>query len=795
MKHTCTLYRALWMFFSISMLVSCNDNLKDYYKEPEWLKGSIYQVLQDRGDYTQFLKGIDLAGFKPMVNGKSILTVMAPTDASMTAYLNETYGAGTTIESLSKEELQKLIGFHIMYYAFDRNKLINFRPNEGDAATNAQKDLNAGLYYKHRTKSQDSTTVEIDTTGSLGVPSAYKQVHVYHLERFLPVFSYRMFNTKQIDAKYNYEYFYPNTLWADNAGFNVSNAAVDEYSVIADNGYLYLVDNVLKPLETIYKVISSNPQYSDFQKLYDKYGYYLKDDNLTLNYGNGTDLYQHYYTSPLPNIASEWPVTDYTKVADLTHTSYSVFAPSNSALNSFFNDYWKVGGYDSLQQVSQNSIQYLLFNSVYSSSVVFPEEITKGTLINSYGTVIKFDVDQVPVQNRKMCVNGSFYGCDVLTPPAMFGSVTGPAFQYKKFSYFLKMLTTSDLVLTLCSDATKYFVLYPTNDVMNADGITMVSDVLKRGTTTINGSAQQAYVYSHVVSLDGTTGSYTSLPTSGDHVLRTLSPGMVLYWYMHNGRVTNSVKFNDMLTTPGATEDDVFCNLEELGFRNGWTNGKSYAYTNSKKNFIFEGSLDNAIYGSFVPMMINNRNDATKLYYGFVQLLDKSGMLDIETQSINAMLESCLMFLPTTDALKQAIIEDKTVNKIPGLTTTNTSVTDANFFANCKVTNADSLQYYLKKYFIPQSTAVISNYPYVGWNETTTGGLMTLQAYDVISPDGKVTTITTKMNVTDDGSKLSVQSMTNEGVLTGSKVDVISTFHYFPFIFKDGCVHFINGIL
>lgn len=792
MKHTRTLTRALWLFFGISMLVSCTDNMADYYKEPEWLKGSIYQVLEDRGDYSQFLKGIDLAGFKPMVNGKSILTVMAPTDASLTTYLNENYGAGTTIESLSKEELKKLIGFHLMYYAFDRKKLINFRPNEGDAATDAQNDLNAGLFYKHRTKSQDSLSLEVDTAGH--------PVHVYHLERFLPVFSYRMFQTKQIDPKYNYEYFFPNTSWSDDAGFNVSNASVDEYSVIADNGYLYLVDKVLKPLETIYKEIASNPQYSDFQKLYDKYEYYQKDDNLTLNYGNGMDLYQHYYTSPLPNIASEWPVTDYTRISDLTHTSYSVFAPSNSALSTFFNDYWKVGGYDSLQDVSPNSIQYLLYNSVYSdptfSSVVFPEEITKGKLTNSYGTVIKFNVDEVPVENRKMCVNGSFYGCNVLTPPAMFGSVTGPAFQYKKFSYFLQMMTTADLVLTLCSDATNFFMLYPTNDVMNADGITLSGDLLKRGATTINGPAQQAYVYGHVVSLDGITGTYSSLPASGDHVLRTLSPSVFpIYWYMHNGRVTNSIKFNDMLTTPGSTEEDVFCDLEELEFRNGWTNGKSYAYTNTKKNFIFEGSLDNAVYGSFIPMMINNRNDATKLYYGFVQLLDKSGMLDIETQSINAVLEGCLMFLPTSEALKQAIIDDKTVDKIPGLTTTNTSVTDANFFANCTVTNADSLQYYLKHYFIPQSTAVISNYPYVGWDEVTTGGLMTLQSYDVISSDGRASTFTTKMNVTDDGSKLSVQSMTNEGVLTGSKVDVISDFHYFPFIFKDGCVHFINGIL
>lgn len=63
MKHTCTFTRALWLFFGISMLVSCSDNMADYYKEPVWLKGSIYQVLEDRGDYSQFLKGIDLAGF------------------------------------------------------------------------------------------------------------------------------------------------------------------------------------------------------------------------------------------------------------------------------------------------------------------------------------------------------------------------------------------------------------------------------------------------------------------------------------------------------------------------------------------------------------------------------------------------------------------------------------------------------------------------------------------------------------------------------------------------------------
>lgn len=789
MKPVLIKTKSIWILLNLTILIlfnSCQNNLDKYFEEPEWLKGSIYEVLHEKGEYSIFLKGVDLAGYKPTVNGKSILTVMAPNDVSFEKYLDENYGSGTKIEDLPINEVKKLIGFHILYYAFNKDKLINFRPNEGDAATDEEKNIGAGLFYKHRTKSQDEISLELDTTGNY--------VNVYHLERFLPVFSFRMFQTKQIDAKYNYEYFFPNTEWSDNIGFNISNAAVSEYSVLADNGYVYLIDKVLKPLETIYTELSSNEDYSDFLKLYEQYGYYRKDDILTIEYGNGTDLYQHYHTSPLANIASEWPVTDYKEVSDLSYTSYSVFAPNNNAFRNYFNEYWKVGGYDSLYEVSKQSIEYLLYNCVYPSSLVFPEEIRKGLIKNSYGTVIKFDVDAIPVQNRKMCVNGSFYGCDVLTPPAMFGSVTGPAFQYKKFSYFLNMLSNSELIQTLCSDATSYFMLYPSNEVMNSDGLVMIDNVLLRGTLKVSNNSQQNYVFAHVVSTDGITGNYNSLPTgsgSGNHVFRTLSPNSVLYWYMNNGRITNSVKFNEMLYRKDVSKDDIFCNLKELSFRDGWTNGKCYSYDNDKLSFLFEGSLENSIYAKFVPMMYNNRNDESKLYYGFIQVLEKANMLDPETQSINAMIESCLMFIPTTEAIKKAIID----NEIPGIATTNTSVNDADFFSKCSITNTDTIQYYLKKYFVPLSTAVISNYPYVGWSETIKDGLMTLQSYDIVSNDGKVQTITTNINISDAGEKLSVQVLNNQGIPIGKKVDVLEDYFYFPFIFDDGCVHFIKGIL
>ena len=115
MKNT---YYLRWFFaiiiFAGFALQSCQDNkMQKYYEEPDWLKGSICEVLADRGEYSIFLKGIELAEFTPMVNGKSILTVMAPNDDAFTKYLNETYGQGTKIEDLEKGEVSKLIGFHL----------------------------------------------------------------------------------------------------------------------------------------------------------------------------------------------------------------------------------------------------------------------------------------------------------------------------------------------------------------------------------------------------------------------------------------------------------------------------------------------------------------------------------------------------------------------------------------------------------------------------------------------------------------------------------------------------------
>ena len=190
------------------------------------------------------------------------------------------------------------------------------------------------------------------------------------------------------------------------------------------------------------------------------------------------------------------------------------------------------------------------------------------------------------------------------------------------------------------------------------------------------------------------------------------------------------------------------------------------------------------MYKEFQPLMYNNRNSENFEFYGFVQLLTKADMFD--DQYISLMSESCMMFVPTTKAIRQGILS----GKIPGITTSATNEDEPDFFSTCTVTDKEALNYYMLKYFIPSSSAVVSNYPYVGWEETTPGGLITLQGYDVIGDNGIVTPYNTKMNIVDNGSSLSVNIVGESG-----SANVIEDYDYFPFIFDDGCVHFIDSVL
>lgn len=189
--------------------------------------------------------------------------------------------------------------------------------------------------------------------------------------------------------------------------------------------------------------------------------------------------------------------------------------------------------------------------------------------------------------------------------------------------------------------------------------------------------------------------------------------------------------------------------------------------------------------------MLANRGDVNSDFYGWINLIFKAGLANSSAGTFSFMNESCMMFIPTTQAIENAIVN----NKIPGVRAGSGAVVgDAAFFDNIEIDeDTETLEYYLKLYFIPLTTSTTTNYPYLGWGETTPKGLITLQQ-DQKRVNGNIIIETTNMNIDDDGTSLYVSIIDRETGVQGTKVKVSGKYDFFPFVFEDGVVHFIEDV-
>jgi uncharacterized surface protein with fasciclin (FAS1) repeats len=745
-----------------AFVVSCQESVEDsdHYKVPSWLKGNAYQVLEKEGNHSMFLKAIELTGYRDIVDGKSIMTVMAPDDDAFRSFLQQSgYSTVEEMNAAEPAQLKNTIGYHLMYYAYNWDKLVNFRPLEGDGATEEQKLANAGLWYKHRTHSQDGIE---QMRGRLN--SVDTTVTVYHYERLLPVLSDKLFLTKGIDAKSNYEYFFPQNAWnVTSNGFVVANASVkDQEAVITDNGYLYHVSQVIKPLETIHKTLQQNPDYTDYIKLYDQYAEFTEAATET-NEKVGKVVYTLTH-GDLPNIAMEWPSTSYLAMSTIERRGYNIFAPSNQAIDRFFQNYWTAdGGYTSLENLDPLILQYFIMQSfAESTDPVFPEEIRNGQVTTALGTPININPDNVT--DRLFCENGIVYGMDQMDAPAIFAAVIGPAFKDTTYQCYLYTLDKSSLILSLASDKSQFVTLIPSNKQYQQSDPAMRVNTTSAGRqleifddeagnyATMGQGKAQDIVNMH------TAPNVSELSQSGTQVVETNIA--FNYWYIHNGQITTNARFNEQLNP--AYEGSPFVSFHEItNAGEPWANGRAYAYD---ADDIFESAA-----GDGLEHLLAVGNDKNYAYYLFAQLMQKAGLVDTKTGILPSLAspgDRLVAFVPTNEAITEHLSE------IPG-TAKLTIGADGTLSGTPTSTQKAELAAYLRQYFVSSMMNTFTSYPYPGSSFNGTFLTMSGDNLQVSSSAGGITV----------------------SLPGGTSVSVSQKFFGLPFAFSDGCLQFIDGIL
>jgi len=723
----------LWSVLLIGIVVSfssCLSELEKYYQTPDWLKGNAWEVLEAKGNFKLFLAAVERTDFKDLVQGKGVITVVAPTDEAFQAYLNAHNYA--TVADIPDSVITKLVGYHLVFYSFNKEQFVDYKPN-GIESTNSK----PGMYYKYRTKSRDAISTEFD--------QAYnKNRKVMHQDRFLPVFSFNLFNSYQLDAASNYEFFYPNSNWSDNEGFNVSNASVLDYAIVTDNGYVYVIDQVLEPLETIYKTIQNNPDYSMFQSAYSRFVQFTYDATISAEYGKGDSLYIMTHGAELPPIAREWPVSDYTQLATLSYGAYNIFAPDNVSMQAFYDKYWRPyyqnKGIDS---VKFEPLMALLQNHYYAGTILFPDQISAGTLKTSFGNNIQFD--RSSVKNQTICVNGSLYGLNQVLVPAMFEKVTSPMYCNPKYTILLDMMKNSGLVPTLVTDAATFRIFYPEDDM-----ITLNTNLEGRAIQYMNTNSK---LYgAQEVQIDGDLGfaamsrsqkktfagahvATELMSSKGDEAIyRTMNP--YNYIYVKGNKVYSSALFNLSVEEKVPTFTKI----------NGdWNNGEAYALNGETASALVPES------NQFKAMITSVASPVEFTYFKYT--IQAAGMDKTSPPFSFLQGERFIAFIPKDDAILAGMMNGK-VPTSPAATVTS----------------------YLTRYFVNVGSSNLLDYPFSG------AGIQGEITTFAKTPLGAVV----KFTLVDRDGQLYVR----DG--KGNEVKVLS---YFPHIYADGAAYLIDGLL
>jgi uncharacterized surface protein with fasciclin (FAS1) repeats len=439
-------------------LVGCRDReFEDHYGRPDWLPSPIYQQLEAKGNFKNFLVCIDKAGYKNSLSGAGYFTVFAPNDAAFESFLAKQ--GLTDINAVDEVLARKIVTYALVYNSFESSRLPDYQSNIGWQPLNA---------FKRRTAYYDGVYSEQTLDGrTLKVTSANRNggyVFGDNNNKYVPYFIESYLTAKKLSA-FDYNYFYPDVVYS---GFNVADASVVTADIQAENGIIHELDKVILPLPSIEARINQKPEYSVFKELLKKYeiGYQAQPE-ATNRYrvltGSDEQVYVKFYS---PALAFSPNNENFLKVADNDGQSdgWTMFVPTNEATNEYINKVL-LEHYKSLDEMPPSIINDFV-NAHMWQTTVWPSKFS--TALNFLGEEARFD----PASNivdATVLSNGLFYGTNKAQDADVFRSVYGRAYLDPNYSLMTRFLNR-ELKTTIKSPYVKFTLFLIPDAVLRSAG-------------------------------------------------------------------------------------------------------------------------------------------------------------------------------------------------------------------------------------------------------------------------------------------------------------------------------------
>jgi len=631
-----------------------------YYDRPATLAPPIYQVLQARGNFSMYLQLVDRAGYKATLSASGYWTVFAPNDAAIQKYLT---AKNIPIDTLlrGKDSLaNKIVKYSLVFNAFQTNHIADFQADKTGWIPNQA--------FKRRTAYYDGFFTGQTPAGANGVYVSENRnggyVYGDNNNKYIPYF-YSTFMAQAGLTAVDYNYFFPTSTYS---GFNVANASVVNKDILAENGVIHEIDQVVTPLPTVEQQLAGNANYSAFRSLYENYMVgYLADVNYTRQYNTVTNktntVYVKGYSAALAFALGN---ESYLKIqADDSQTDgYTLFAPNNTVLNSYLGGLNVVGSllefYGSISSMPSSILTDFLNAHMFQTNV-WPSKFNSKS--NLTGEPPRFDPGLPSgtsatsnIVDKQICSNGLFYGVNKVQQANVFTTVYARAYLDPAYTIMIHLINDS-FKSTITSPGNRYTIFMIPDATFRAMGYdwsaaygNYVSVIA--GVTTVGQSpftTMQKWLYMATVA----TPNNELNNLSGDGIAETYG-GQYIRWH------------NNTVASCGSIELKKTVNV--LSFRD-YVNGRVYFLDNLIDESTIAGTGQ-----TIAGELSANAGTATVQgpYYDFYNYLINSsaynpGALEILGVQIP---NNYTVLVPTLAAMKQAVLD----GYLPGTYTTVGSV-------------------------------------------------------------------------------------------------------------------------
>lgn len=477
MRKKSSSFSVVLLFLSLMAFFACNDVQEEYYSRPEWLEPPIYQQLEDSGVFTNYLTLIDKANFSKQLSGSGYYTVFAPTDEAFENYFSEKgYSSVDDIDSLTANAI---VSYSLAVTPASYEQIDDFQDGSASAtdATRKDKAFKRTTYnYKwvYEEEGADGVTRDIiDINSSPGVAASTFQRfdNDDFNQKNIPFFTTAYMAQRGITAA-DYNYFYPNTELTD---FNVVDAQVVRKDIYAENGIIHVINKVIEPLNNLEEILAKTDSCSVFKNLLDKYviDYYYAFEDFQLKYeqssGGRKDISIKYYPGACINLNCENYLTYLadSKQMDAQIEGYTLFAPTNEAMEEFYNEKFFKYGYSSLDSMPQYIITEFINAHMYPVTV-WPTRF--GITTNLYGELPSFDA-YADVEKSEFGSNGVFYAVDNVQETHAFNTVLADILLNPDYTLMYQALLTVELADHLKSPNAKFLLFLISNDQFEEAGL------------------------------------------------------------------------------------------------------------------------------------------------------------------------------------------------------------------------------------------------------------------------------------------------------------------------------------